>query len=357
MDKVTADNLPDGRSVVAEERRRRTTLADVAAQAGVSTVTASRALRRPDMVSADLRARVEQAAGELAYVRNHLASALASARTHTIGVVIPSLTNGVFADYLRALHDSLMPAGFQVLVSNSRYSATEEEAAIATILSQGPEAIIVAGIDQTPRARSLLERAAIPVIQTMELTDEPIDINIGVSHYDAGFAATHYLLGLGHRRIAHLSARQDPRSRRRMAGYVAAMAQAGFDDPGLVAATPRPSTVGLGAELLREVTARSGPIDALFCCNDDLALGGLFECQRRGIRVPQDVSIIGFNDLEFAASAFPSLSSVLIPRYEMGQRAAEIILDILRGAGRGPASQVDLGFAIKARESTSRRAD
>ena len=332
---------------------RRTTLSDVAERAGVSAVTASRVLRRPQMVSPELRDRVERAVNDLGYIPNQLASALASSRTGTIGVVIPSLTNIVFADYLRALHDVFLPAGLQVLVSNSRYAADEEEKAIETLLGQHPEAMIVAGIDQTGRARLLLEQSGVPVVQTMELADKPIDINIGFSQREAGHAATRYLFDLGYRRIGHISARLDPRSRRRIEGYRGMMAEACIEDPRLIATTPRPSTVAFGAELFGELLARNPDLEAVFCCNDDLALGTLFECHRRGIRVPEELAIIGFNDLEFCASAYPSLTSVATPRYEMAQRAAEIVLEIIRGSGERPReTRIDLGFAIVPRAST-----
>jgi len=292
---------------------------------------------------------------ELGYIPNRLASALASARTQTIGVVVPSLTNGVFVDYLRALHDVFNPAGFQVLVLNSRYASADEEKAIATLLGQHPEAMIVAGIDQTDRSRRLLVEAGIPVVQTMEVATDPIDINIGVSQRSAGRAATQFLLDLGHRRIGQVSARLDPRSRRRIEGYRLAMSEAGIDSPGLLATTPRPSTVRLGAELFGELHARIAGLDAVFCCNDDLALGALFECHRRGIAVPGDISIMGFNDLEFCSSAYPALSSVAIPRYEMAEQSARIVLDIIRGSGERPHERrIDLGFRIVERESTRR---
>jgi LacI family gluconate utilization system Gnt-I transcriptional repressor len=338
--------------------RRRATLADVADKAGVSAVTVSRALRKPEMVSQDVRRKVEVAVQELGYVRNYLASALASARTHTIGVVVPSLTNGVFADYLRALHDLFLPAGFQVLVLNARYSAAEEEKAIAALLGHHAEAIILAGIDQTVQSRRMLEGSGIPVVQTMELMDRPIDINIGLSQRDAGHAATRYLLDLGHRRIAHIAARVDSRALRRMEGYQRAMDGAGIDTAGMIAATPLQSTAKRGAEMLGDLLSKLPKLEAIFCCNDDLALGALFECQRRGIRVPEDLSIVGFNDLEFCASAFPSLTSVATPRYEMAKQAAEIVLDLLRGSGMRPkTTRIDLGFAIVERGSTARRAN
>lgn len=340
----------------ARTAARRVTLADVADRAGVSSVTASRALRQPHLVSATLRMRVESAVSELAYVPNQMASALASTQTSTIGVVVPSLTNGVFADYLRGIHDILVPREFQVLVLNARYSPIEEEKAIATLLGRQPEAMIVAGIDQTDHARRLLEQARIPVVQSMEIAADPIDINIGISHVRAGYVATKYLLDLGHRNIGLIEARLDARAERRLQGYRRAMDEAGIDTADLIASTPRHSTVKIGGELLQHLLATAPTVDAVFCCNDDLALGALFSCQRQNIRVPEDLSIIGFNDLDFAASAYPSLTSVATPRHEMGRRAAEMILQIIRAPGTRPAeTRIDLGFQIKERESTRAR--
>ncbi|KAB2875442.1 MAG: LacI family DNA-binding transcriptional regulator [Bauldia sp.] len=341
-----------------ETRHRRTTLSDVAERAGVSQVTASRVMRRPEMVSAELRRRVETAMRDLAYVPNQLASALASARTHTIGAVVPSLTNGVFSDYLRALHDIFLPSGLQVLVLNSRYSAEEEEKAVVTLLGHHPEAMIVVGVDQTARTRMLLEQSGVPVVQTMELADAPIDINIGLSQRDAAFAATRYLLGCGYRRIANMTAPLDARARRRLEGFRGACRESGVADE-MVATAPRQSSVKLGVALFTELIDRWPDVDAVFCGNDNLALGSLFECQRRGIRVPDDIAIMGFTDIEFCAAAYPSITSVATPRYEMARRSAEIILEIIRGSGERPAeTRIDLGFSIVERDSTRRsRAD
>ena len=333
-------------------RRKRSTLADVAKLAGVSAVTVSRALRQPGMVSAALRDRVDAAVSELAYVPDVAASRLASARTHSIGVIVSSLTNGVFADYLRALHDTLLPAGFQVVVFSSRYSSTEEEKAIATLIGQHPEAIIIAGIDQTPHARRLLERSGVPVIQTFELTDDPIDINVGLSQRQAGYEATRFLIDQGHRKIGYIAARLDARAHARMAGYNRAMEEARLDVGGLVSTTPRPSSVSAGGELISSILDRRADLEALFCCDDNLALGALFECQRRRIAVPDQISLIGFNDLEFAACAYPPISSVATPRYEMGRLASEIVMRIIETGERPANRRIDVGFAIQERGST-----
>lgn len=334
--------------------RHRATLSDVARQAGVSPVTVSRAIRHPEMVSEELRKRIDDAVLKLAYIPNHLASALASTRTQIVGVIVPSLTNGVFDDYLASIQDVLNPAGFQVLVLNVRYSEIEEERAIETLMGYHPEAMIVAGVDQTERSRQLLGNAGVPVVQTMDVTDDPIDLNIGLDHGAAGAAAVRFLHAQGHRKIAHLTARGDPRARRRHAGYQRQMDELGLSTTGLVAATPRISDVAMGGTLFSEVLAQVPDVTAVFTCNDDLALGTLFECQRRGIRVPEDVAIIGFNDLDFAGAAVPPLTSVSIERREMGTWAARAILEIIRGGGKRPKpASVDVGFSIKARGSTA----
>ncbi|HVY51249.1 MAG TPA: LacI family DNA-binding transcriptional regulator [Devosia sp.] len=340
-------------SGVNVQGKRRATLSDVARRAGVSPVTVSRAIRHPEMVSELLRSRIEDAVRSLNYIPNHLASALASTRTHIVGVIVPSLTNGVFDDYLGAIQDVLNPAGIQVLVLNVRYSEIEEERAIATLLGYHPEAMIVAGTDQTERSRHMLKSSGVPVVQTMDVTDDPIDLNIGLDHGVAGAAAVRYLHAQGHRRIAHLTARADPRARRRHAGYLRAMEELGLSTRGLVAASPRPSDVAMGGALFSEVLAAVPDVSAVFTCNDDLALGTLFECQRRGIRVPEDVAIMGFNDLDFCVASVPALTSVSTERQKMGTWAAEAILEIIRGSGRRPSpASVEVGFSIKERAST-----
>jgi LacI family transcriptional regulator, gluconate utilization system Gnt-I transcriptional repressor len=335
-------------------KKQRATLSDVARHAGVSPVTVSRAIRHPEMVSDALRERITDAVTSLNYIPNNLASALASTRTNIVGVIVPSLTNGVFDDYLGAIQDVLNPAGFQVLVLNVRYSELQEEKAIETLLGYHPEAMIVAGTDQTERSRQMLRNSAIPVVQTMDVSDSPIDLNIGLDHKTAGAAAVRYLHERGHTKIAHLTARADPRARRRHAGYQEAMTGLGLSSKGLVALSPRPSDVEMGGTLFSEVLAAEPGVTAVFTCNDDLALGALFECQRRGIRVPEDLEIVGFNDLDFCIATVPTLTSISTERTKMGTWAAEAILEIIRGSGKRPRqTQIDVGFVIKARGSTA----
>jgi LacI family gluconate utilization system Gnt-I transcriptional repressor len=331
---------------------RRVTLDDVASFAGVSPITVSRVLRKPDAVSEPLRQRVNAAVRELGYVPNIAASRLASARTHAIGVIVPTLYNVIFAEYLQALHEMLVAAGFQVVVVNSRYSEIEEENAIKALLGQRVEAIIIAGIHHTAHARHLLAHANLPVVETFELSQDPIDINIGMSQESAGRAATQHLIQRGFHRIAFLSGNLDHRSQARLDGYHLAMREAGFEGLELVTQKPRHSSIALGSALCAEMLKRGKMPEAIFCTDDNLALGAMQECRKRGIGIPSDVSVIGFHDLEFAACASPSLSSIASRRYETGRLAAEKVLAAIDASTRQRAEQVDLGFEVKAREST-----
>ncbi|WP_309141682.1 LacI family DNA-binding transcriptional regulator [Ensifer sp. ENS11] len=331
----------------------RPTIADVAKLAGVAAITVSRALRDPSLVSAELRAEIDTAVIQLGYAPDPNARALASSRADVIGVLVPSLTNIVFADTVRGIYDELGDGPLQIQMGNTHYSPREEERLIRMFLSQRPSALIVSGIDQTETTRKLLESADCPIVQIMEYGDDPVDMLVGFSHFDGGKAATNHLIEAGYRRIGFIGARMDPRSQRRLAGYRSALETAQLFDPKLVTTTLTPSRVSLGGPLLADALAKVADLDAVFCNNDDLAMGVLFECQRAGIAVPHSMAICGFNDLDMMHVAYPSLTSVRTPRYEIGRRSVQMVLDRL--AGRPIESPVvDLGFELQVRESTAR---
>ncbi len=331
----------------------RPTIADVARKASVGAITVSRALREPERVSEELRRQIQRAVDELGYVPDPNARALASARAEVFGVLVPSLTNNVFAEVVRGIYDSLSDSPFRIQLANTHYSGMEEERLLQLFLSQRPAALIVSGIDQTATARRLLATAGCPVVQIMETGPDPVDMMVGFSHFEGGRTATRHAIDAGYRRVGFLGARMDPRSQRRLAGYRAAMEAAGLFDPRLVTTTPMPSSVSLGPELLREAFAKMPTLDAVFCNNDDLALGVLFECHRAAIEVPKRIGIVGFNDLDMMHVAFPSVTSVRTPRYEIGNRAVAMALAEIAG-NRPEERVVDLGFELVARDSTAR---
>ncbi len=329
-------------------------LAEVAKLAGVSQITASRFFRTPEAVSIGKRVRVESAARELGYVPNLAARALASQRTEVIGVLIPSLTNNVFDDVLRGIYDAVDGSRYSIQLANTRYSVLQEEKLLRLFLAQKPAGLIVTGIDQTDESRSIMETVDCPIVQIMEIGADPVDMMIGFSHYEAGCAAISHLLAQGFRRIGFIGARMDPRVQRRFEGYQATLKDKGMLDPRLVVTTSLPSSVTIGGALLADLLARAPDVDSVFCANDDIALGVLFECQRRHIAVPEQMAIVGFNDLEFMAAAVPTLTSVRTNRYEMGRDAAAMVIEALEGR-RPEEPVVDLGFTVMERQSSSAR--
>ncbi len=333
---------------------KKLTLIDVAAAAGVSAITVSRVINQPEKVSDVLRQQVQKAIDNLGYIPNQFASSLASSKSKIIGVTVPSLSNVVFSDVLHGIYDVFRDTGYKVLLVDTHYSPLEEEKMIRTLLSQSPEGLIMTGGDQTRACRNLLQKSRVPVIQIMELLADPLDMNIGFSHWHAGNEVAKHLLSEGYERIGFIGARMDPRVQQRMQGFKKALEDVGKADKNFVITTPEPSSIAMGGELFKSLLASTeGALDAIFCANDDLALGALFESQRMNIRVPTDLAICGFNDTEAAQFVNPSLTSVEVGRYEMGVKSAQMILDRLRGVEQ-ELKIIDTGFQIKRRQSTSR---
>ncbi len=316
-------------------------------------MTVSRALRQPDKVSASLRERIDLAIRDLGYIPNQSARALAAARADIVGVLIPSLANNVFSEVVRGLYAGLGESSLQIQIGNTHYSKREEERLVRLFLRQRPSALVVSGIDQNAATRELLASAGCPVVQIMEIGGEPIDLAVGFSQTGCGRVATEHLLGQGYRRVAFISARVDPRARRRLEGYRAAMREAGMYDANQVITSTNPTSVTEGCALFQTALARIPDLEAIFCGNDDIALGVLFECNRRGIAVPDRLGIVGFNDIEMMAVAHPTVTSVRTPRFEVGRCAMALLRDALAG---NPISErvVDLGFDLRVRESSSR---
>lgn len=329
-------------------------LTEVAKLAGVSPITASRFFRNPEALSVSKRERVESAARELGYVPNLAARALASQRTEVIGVMIPSLTNNVFNDVLRGIYDASEGSPHTIQFVNTRYGILQEERLLRLFQAQKPAGLIVTGINQTEGSRAVMRAMSCSIVQIMEIGPDPVDMMVGFSHYDAAFAAVSHLISQGRKRIGFVGARMDPRVQRRLEGYRDAMKGASLFDQNLILTTPTPTAVTLGGTLLADLLAKTPDLDAVFCINDDLALGVLFECHRRGIPVPEKLAIVGFNDLEFMATAVPSLSSVRTNRYEMGRDAVTMLIDAIEGR-RPEKPVVDLGFELMIRESSASR--
>jgi len=329
----------------------RITLDDVALSAGVSRITASRALRGERSVGADLAARVATAAAALGYVPDPAARALASARSQTVVVLIPLLSNNLFVDLLEAVQRSVHAAGYQVLIGVTHYQAAEEEALLAGYLAHRPAGLLVTGFDRTARCRDLIARSGVPCVHLMETSDDPAVYCVGFSQTDAGRSMTEHLLQTGRRRIAFAAAQLDPRVQQRLVGYREALSAAGCYDPALEWLSAQPSSLALGGQMLEHFVERHPDVDAIFFCNDDLAQGGLLAALRLGIAVPTQLAIAGFNDLSGSDQMWPPLTTIRTPRVEIGESAATMLLQLMQGEAVQQHS-VDVGWQLVRRQST-----
>lgn len=333
-----------------QRSKGRVTLADVARHAGTSAITASRVLNTPDQVSPELRARVLAAVEATGYVPNRAARSLAGNRSYTLGVIIPSLSNAVFSQVIRGIYDVCNPVNYELIMGNSYYSVAQERTLLQRFTQQNLDGLIIAGLTEDSASLDILRASGLPVVQIMEVDGAPpVDLCVGVSQYAAGAAMADYFLSRPYRAPAILAAQLDRRTQKRMAGFLDQLGRSGQTSHRVIT-SPQPSSVQLGGELLNDLLAAHPDTDAVFCCNDDLAWGAVFECQRRHLSVPDQLAISGFNDLDASAYINPPLTSVAVPLYDIGATAAQLLLQRINGQAID-TPVVDLGFSIKSRGS------
>ena len=321
------------------------TLHDVAREAGVSLITASRALTNTDLVSAKTIARVQQAVAATGYIPNLLAGGLKSKRSLTVGALVPAISVAQFLPTVQALTVALDAAGYQLILGQTGYDHSREEALLNTMIGRRPDGIVVTGLVQSATARERLRRLGIPVVETWDLSDDPVDMLVGFSHRRIGAAVAAHFLAKGWTHIG-IATGDDHRATMRRDGLVDAV---GRELP--VATVPAPSNMGLGRRTLGELLQKDPSLRAVHCSSDTLAQGVLAEARARGIRVPEDLAVCGFGDADFAAHTEPSLSTVHVDGSAIGAIAAKLILDRCRGLVIDQP-RVDVGFRIVERTST-----
>jgi LacI family transcriptional regulator, gluconate utilization system Gnt-I transcriptional repressor len=321
------------------------TLRDVARVAGVSPITASRALSHPNVVSDEAIARVQQAVEATGYIPNLLAGGLKSRRSLTVAALVPTISVAQFLPSVQALTEALDAAGYQLILGQSGYDHAREEALLNTMIGRRPDGIVVTGLVHSEKARERLRRLGIPVVETWDLSDRPVDMLVGFSHLKVGSAVAGYFLGKRWRRLG-IATGDDHRASIRREGFLSAV---GHAVP--TAVVPAPSNMALGRQAPRELLAKDRRLRAVYCSSDQLAQGVLAEALARGLRVPEDLAVCGFGDADFAAHMEPSLTTVQVDGAAIGRLAARMILD--RCEGRPVAERVvDVGFRIVERRST-----
>ena len=326
-------------------------MSDVARLAGVSTMTVSRVLSRPDSVALSTRERVLDVIHAQGFVPNGVAGSLRAQRGHGVACVVPHIANSVFSDTLQGLNDALRPASMHVLLGTSGYSHEEEARVLEEFARLRPEAIVLWGTRRHHKSRAFLRRMGAPVIEIFDLVPDPFDQVIGFSNELAMRTMVEALLRQGRRRIAFVGNANDLdlSAAQRVDGWRIALMAAGIDPAGLLFEA-EPSATG-GEEIFRKIIGAHVAIDAVCCVNDLLAIGILSECRRLKVSVPEQLAIAGFGDFPFSQAFAPALTSVRLPRYAIGKAAGQQILKRL--AGEAATDRViDLGFQIMLRAST-----
>jgi len=330
MDDVGQKDMPEPGGISIRAAR----IQDVAKLADVSTATVSRALATPERVSPEARARVLEAIAKTGYVPNPAARTLRSQKTYMVLVVLPDLSNTFFSKILRGIEETLFEAGYGMIISDLDGSP-EKEAHFAAFTAAGrvDGAILLNGhlFGQSREGEGQPARIKIPLVAVCEAIPGADIPQIEIDNRAAAYGMTQHLASLGHRSIAYVSGpASNILERERFQGFKDGLETAGLPfDPALI--LPGDYTIEAGVRAGQDLVARSTRPTAVFCTSDEMAIGLMRTLFSAGLRVPEDISVAGFDDIEFAAVAEPPLTTIHQPRRELGQAAASALIELLQG--------------------------
>lgn len=324
------------------------TLDAVAREAEVSSATVSRFFNSPDMLSPRTAQRVRDAVERLGYVPNLLAGALASNRTRLVAAVIPEISQSLFASTIQSLSDTLAEKGYSVMLGLTGARDEYVDQQVLSIIGRRPEGIILTGPTLSLETRRRLKNSEITSIETWDLPAEPIDLVVGFSHEAVGRAVAVHALKTGRRR-AFVASASGVRALARRYGFAKAMMEGGAPEP-VVATLTTPTTYRYGRTAVAAHLDSGGRPDIIVCSSDWSAHGALDELRSRNVRVPDDIAVVGFGDLEFASDLEPSLTTIKIDGHVIGLKAAEFLLRRMQGQ-RIEDPVADIGFTLVRRDS------
>lgn len=312
-------------------------------------MTVSRALNAPEKVTPETLERVRQAVDRLGYVPNAMASGLRMARARMVAALLPTLTGPVFQELVESLSGELNRHGYQLMIGQTGYDSGHEEALIKAVVQRRPDGIVMVGAVSSPKGRDMLRASRIPVVETWDLPEQPVDMLVGFSHRAIGARVADFLCGKGHRHIAIITA-DDARAKAREAAFKARARAMGAESAHCFF-TKAPSTLGQGRQGMAHLLSQWPEITGVFCSSDSLALGASIEAQHGGRPVPARMAIIGMGDQSFARDAQPALTTVRLDGTRIGKIAADLMM--ARAENRAVLSPViDVGFEIIERDST-----
>jgi LacI family gluconate utilization system Gnt-I transcriptional repressor len=334
---------------------RRPTIREVSLLAGVSRMTVSRVIRDLDLVLPQTRTRVLKAIDKLGYVPDRAAGSLASRRSGFIALLLPTLTNANFSAVAHGLTDALRAADFHLLIAYTDYSMDEEERQLKNLLARRPEAIVLTGTVHRRTASKMLLASGIPVIEIADLPRHPVEHVVGFSNYEAGRTAARYLIGKGFKHIGAVASSNngdlvDHRGEERMRGFEDELRHCGMATNLVLRHGTAPVSYDHGSALTELLLQHVPKIEAVFAVSDLSAVGVVMECQRRGVRVPEDLSVMGFGDFEIAAEINPPLTTIHVDFTAVGQRTGKLILELLDDNNNKPRI-LDVGMRMVERSS------
>lgn len=324
----------------------------MAEKAGVSIASVSRALNAPDMVSADLRHRIEAAVQAVGYAPDGRARALASRRSRTLGAIVPTIDNTMFARGIGALQSYLSSVGYMLILTTSGYDLDVELDQARNLLRSGVDGLVLRGDCHHPTLRGLLAETDTPFINVgVYRPDRPYPC-VGADNEAAARRAGSYLVDLGHRDIAIVSALQNnnDRASARVAGFRAALSEGGLAIPDEWQVEV-PYKLDDAREAARHLLGLARRPTAVLSGNDVLAYGVLLEAGRLGYRVPHDLSVVGFDDLEWSRHLSPSLTTIQVPTETTWRWAGEYL--VRRLAGERQIMHHEIDYSLIVRESTA----
>jgi LacI family gluconate utilization system Gnt-I transcriptional repressor len=317
---------------------------DVAAKAGVSIMTVSRALRGVEGVSEKKRGEILKIARKLKYVPNNNARSLAVANSNLVGISLPTFAGEVFAEILNGMRQTFETAGYSSVIDTTEYSHEAELNWVRRLLSWQPAAIILTGVDHHEETRALLKASPIPVLEIWDHTDTPIDLCVGIDHFKAGQVIGHHAVECGYTRPAFVSTPKghDIRADARLSG-IRDVYKGLTLAPVPVARPELQSAFTAGYEGALQLIDDEKP-DLICFLNDHMAFGGMMACQTRGLSIPDDIGIIGFNSLDLASVLPKKLTTIRTPRRLMGITGARNLLARINGVSIQPTTVLPLEF-------------
>lgn len=335
-------------------KSKRAGVREVAQLAGVSVATVSRVLNTPEKVVKKTADKVLAAADALNFLPNNAARVLSQQQSRTLGIVIPTFENQIYAKFIDALEGALARAHYSLLVTTTQKGRVSEFDKVRELVNMGVDAVILPGGSHSPETLDYLTRFAVPVVfNSIHLPDSPL-VTVGYDNYGLARALAEYLISLGHRRIVILSERlaHNDRTRLRYDGAVSALQTLAHSSSDreldqFVDVTTAGASAAIDALQRGEQGGLCDDITAVMCLNDVLASGAMLALQRRGIRVPQQVSVVGFDDLEMAEFLNPPLTTVSLPVEEMGEVIARTLIGHLEDGTPLSSRLLDASLVIR----------